>query len=84
MILHLEFKLVISHFVCIGTHGTFQVSSWESVFLFGLLKLDEDELGGVLLLRGSADLIWRFLATFRSYFPIYDLSFRIYRGARYI
>ena len=56
MIPHLEFRLVISHFVCIGTHGTFQVSSWKSVFLFGLLKLDEDEVGGVLL-RGSADLI---------------------------
>ena len=60
MILQLEFKLVISHFVCIGTHGTFQVSSWKSVFLFRLLKLNEDEVRSVVL-GGS---------TFRSYSPI--------------
>ena len=52
-----------------GTHVTFQVSSWKSVFLFRLSKLSEDEVHGVVL-RGSADLIGRFLPTFRSYFPI--------------
>ena len=31
---HLEPKLVISHFVYIGTHGIFQVSSWKSVLGF--------------------------------------------------
>ena len=56
MILQLEFKLVISHFVCIGTHGTFQDSSWKSVFLFRLSKLNEDEVRSMVL-RGSADLI---------------------------
>ena len=69
MILYIEFKLVLSHFVFIGTHGIFQVSSWKSVFLLHLLKLDEDEVQGVVL-RGSVDLIGRFLSTFRSYFPI--------------
>ena len=56
MILHLEFKLAISHFVCIGTRGTFQVSSWKSVFLFRLSKLNEDEVRSVVL-GGSADLV---------------------------
>ena len=44
MILHLEFKLVFSHFVYIGTHGTFQVSSWKSVFVFRLWNFNEDEV----------------------------------------
>ena len=44
MILYLEFKLVLSHFVFIGTHGIFQVSFWKSVFLFRLLKFNEDEV----------------------------------------
>ena len=43
MILHVEFKIVFSHFVHIGTHGTFHVFSWKSVFLFRLSKLIEDE-----------------------------------------
>ena len=60
---------MISHFMYMGTHVTFQVSSWKSVFLFRLSKLSEDEVHGVVL-RGSADLIGRFLPTFRSYFPI--------------
>ena len=75
MILHLEFKLVISHFVCIGTRGRFRFSSWKSVFLFRLLKLNEDEVPSVVL-RRSADLIWRFLSTFRSYSLIEGLPFR--------
>ena len=69
MILYLEFKIVFSHFVYIVAHGTFQVSCEKSVFLFRLLKLDEDEVRGVVL-KGPADSIDRFLSTFRSYFPI--------------
>ena len=69
MVLYLEFKLVFSHFVYIETHGTFQVSSWKSVFLFLLLKLNEDEVRSMVL-REPADSIERFLSTFRSYFPI--------------
>ena len=69
MILHLEYKLGISHFVYIGAHGIFQVSSWKSVFVFRLLNFNEDQVRGAGL-RGSADLIGRFLSTFRSYFPI--------------
>ena len=69
MILYLEFKLVFSRFVYIETHGTFQISSCKSVFLFHLLKLNEDEVRGMVL-REPADLIGRFLFTFRSYFPI--------------
>ena len=75
LILHLEFKILFSHFAYIGTHDTFQVSSWKSVSLFRLSKLNEDEV------CGSADSIGRFLSTFRSYFPIWDLSPRIYKGA---
>ena len=56
MILHLDFRLVISHFVCIGTHGTFQFSSWKSIFLFHFSKLNEDEVRSVVL-RGPAGLI---------------------------
>ena len=69
MILYLEFKLVFSHFVYIETHGTIQVSWWKSVFLFRLLKLNEDEVRGVVL-REPADSIERFLSTFPSYFRI--------------
>ena len=69
MILYLEFKLVLSHFVYTEAHATFQVSCWKSVFLFRLLKLNEDEVRGVVL-REPADSIGRFLSTFRSYFPI--------------
>ena len=69
MILYIEFKLVLSHFAFIGTHGIFQVSSWKSIVLFRLLKFNEHEVRDVVL-RGSADLIGRFLSTFRSYFLI--------------
>ena len=47
MALHLELKFVISHFVYIGTHGIFQVSSWKSVFVFRLLKFIEDAVCGI-------------------------------------
>ena len=60
---------MLSHFVFIGNLGIFHVSSWKSVLLFRLLKFNEDKVRGVVL-RGSADLIGRFLSTFRSYFPI--------------
>ena len=60
---------MISHFLYIGAHGIFQVSSWKIVFVFRLSKFNEDEVRGVVL-RGSADFIGRFLSTFRSYFPI--------------
>ena len=60
---------MFSHFVYIGTHGTFQVSSRKSVFMFRLSKLNEVEVRGVVL-RGSPDLIESFLSTFCSYFPI--------------
>ena len=46
MVLHLEFKFVISHFACIGAHGIFQVS-WKSVCVFRLLKFNEDEVRGI-------------------------------------
>ena len=44
MVLHLEFKFVITHFVYAGAHGIFQVSSWKSVFVFYLLIFTEDEV----------------------------------------
>ena len=50
-ILHLEFKILFSHFAYVGTQDTFQVSSWKSVSVFRLSKLNEDEV------CGSADSI---------------------------
>ena len=44
MVLHLEFKFVITHFVDVGAHGIFQVSSRKSVFVFYLLIFTEDEV----------------------------------------
>ena len=72
---------MVSHFSYIGAHGIFQVSSWKSVFASRLWDFNEDEVHGVVL-RVSADLVGRFLSTFCSYFPIQDLSFRVYRSAR--
>ena len=57
---------MISHFIYIGAHGMFQVSS---CFCVSLLKFNEDEVHGMAL-RGYADFIGRFLSTFCSYFPI--------------
>ena len=48
MILHLEFKFVIGHFVYIEAHGIFQVSSWKRAFVFRVLKFNEDEVCGIL------------------------------------
>ena len=48
MVLHLEFKFVIGHFVYIGAHGIFRVSSWKRVFVFRVLKFNEDEVCGIL------------------------------------
>ena len=63
--------------------GSWYVSSFllEKCFCFSFIKISEDEVRGVVL-RRSADLIGKFLPTFRSYFPVKDLSFCVYRGAR--
>ena len=43
MVLHLEFKFVITHFAYVGGFGIYDVS-WNIDFVFHLMKFNEDEL----------------------------------------
>ena len=70
MVLHLEFKFMITHFVYVGAHGIFQVSSWKSFFAFYLLIFTEDE---VSMEFKSEDVIGSFLSNFT-----YIFEFRIW------
>ena len=70
---------MITHFVYVGAHGIFQVSSWKSFFAFYLLIFTEDE---VSMEFKSENVIGSFLSNFHLYFRIYDLAFCAYTGAR--
>ena len=67
MVLNLEFKFMITHFMYVGAHGIFQVSSWKNFFAFYLLIFTEDE---VSIEFKSEDVIGRFLPNFHLYFRI--------------
>ena len=64
MVLHLEFKVMTTHFVYVGAHGIFQVSSWKSFFALYLLIFTEDEVSMEFKSEES------FLSNFHLYFRI--------------
>ena len=64
MVLLLEFKFMITHFVYVGAHGIFQVSSWKSFFALYLLIFTEDEVSMEFKFEES------FLSNFHLHFRI--------------